>query len=387
MPFALPVQLRETVQSIAREVLNPNSEKIDRLAEWPKENMRALQDSGLTGLVAPTEAGGYGKGLLSLAQACEILGGACPSTATCFGMHSVATAVLAARPTDDQFERFLIPIAKGKHLTSLALSEPGTGSHFYFPEASLEPNDDSSFLLNGRKSFVTNGSHVDSYVVSAAMRQNQGVIGSFSCVIVPSQSEGLHWGGPWNGLGMRGNSSLNLDLKNIRVEKRDLLGEEGSQLWYMFEIIAPYFLMGMAGTYLGISQDALNAAVNHLNSRAYSHSGMRLANLPLLQHRLGILWAQVERTRQLVYSAAAAADAKSTTSLPGILSAKAESSDCAVTVTNEVMTLLGGSGYAENSRIGQNLRDARASHVMAPTTDILRKWTARALLGLPLLGD
>jgi alkylation response protein AidB-like acyl-CoA dehydrogenase len=100
-----------------------------------------------------------------------------------------------------------------------------------------------------------------------------------------------------------------------------------------------------------------------------------------------MLWGQVERTRQLVYHAAAEGDAGTAESLPALLAAKAEVADCAVAVANEAMTLVGGQAYRDRAPLERHLRDARAAPVMAPTPDVLRTWLGRSLLGLPLLGD
>ncbi len=107
----------------------------------------------------------------------------------------------------------------------------------------------------------------------------------------------------------------------------------------------------------------------------------------MLQHRLGSLWGMLERTRRLAYHAAASFDAGDPDALPAVFTTKAEVAECAVEMVNEVMTLTGGMAYREGSKLHQLLRDARAAHVMAPTTDLLRVWTGRTLLGRPILGD
>jgi len=108
-------------------------------------------------------------------------------------------------------------------------------------------------------------------------------------------------------------------------------------------------------------------------------------SVAVVAHRLGALWTTLEATRQLIYSAAARGDAGDADALPAILAAKAAAADAAVTLANEAMTLGGGMAYRDNSRLARILRDARASHVMAPTTDILKTWVGRALLKLPLI--
>jgi len=380
-------EILQRTQEVVSDVVAPLAARTDREARWPKESFEALQAAGLGGLVVPRSAGGLGMGLSGLAHVCETLGTACPSTAISYGMHHVAAAVLSAKATPDQVQRFVEPIARGEHLTTLALSEPGTGAHFYLPQTRLAHADDGSLLVSGQKSFVTNAEHADSYVVSVVAVGEGSSSGEFSCVAVTKETSRLHWGPPWQGLGMRGNEARTLELRGARVSRANLLGQEGDQIWYVFHIVAPYFLIAMAGTYLGVAAAALEEARTHLTSRHYTHSGSTLAHEPLLQHRIGMLWAKVARSRALVRYAAEAGDRGAEDALVALCSAKAEVADCAVDVVNETMTLLGGKGYSAESRVHQMLRDARAAHVMAPTTDLLRTWSGRALLGLPLLVD
>jgi alkylation response protein AidB-like acyl-CoA dehydrogenase len=372
---------------IASKELAPRAKEIDKTGNWPEKSIRALQKAGLGGLVLPSGFGGHGHGLLAVAKVCEILGRECASTAMCFGMHLVGSAVLVAKATPEQQETFLIPIAGGNHFTTLSLSEPGTGSHFYIPEAELVRNENGEYILNGIKSFVTNGSHADSYVVSAVIPDPEALAGHFSCVVVPGEADGIEWKKPWSGIGMKGNTSRNVEIKDLHLPAKNLLGEPGDQIWYVFEVITPYFITAMAGTYLGIAAAALEEAVEHIKKRSHSHSGASLSQQPLIQYRIGALWAKVESARQLIYSAARKGDADGNNALLSLLSAKAEVSDCVVHVVNEVMTLMGGIAYADDGKLSRHLRDARASHVMAPTTDILRTWAGRALLDVPLIGD
>ncbi|WNG14273.1 acyl-CoA dehydrogenase [Cystobacter fuscus] len=380
-------ELLGAADQVAREVVAPEVTRVDGEGRWPETGLRALQAAGLGGLVVPAAFGGQGQGLVALARTCEVLGRVCASTAICFGMHCVGSAVLAAKATSFHQRTFLEPIAAGKHLTTLALSESGTGAHFYLPQTRLTAVP-GGYRLEGAKSFVTNGGHADSYVVSTLASGEAAQPGDFSCVILPAQAEHLAWEGSWEGVGMRGNSARTLRLQDVFVPATHLLGQQGDEIWYVFNVVAPYFLIAMAGTYLGIASSALEEATAHLKRRHYAHGGASPSSQAVLQHRLGTLWAVVERTRLLIHSAAARGDQGEATALAALCSAKAEVADCAVHVVNEAMTLVGGQGYSESgSPLFRHLRDARAAHVMSPTTDILRTWVGRALLDLPLLGD
>lgn len=370
---------------ITKSVIAPNAELEDAEARWPEPAMRALADAGLMGLHVPEALGGHGLGLAALVELANVIAQESPSTALCYAMHCVGTAVIAAKATEYQKEAYLVPIARGDHITTLALSEPGTGSHFYIPQARLTRKSDE-FELHGTKSFVTNGSRADSYVISTAAAQGRaGSEGMFSCVLVDSGSSGMEWLEEWSGLGMRSNSSRTVRLEGVRIPAGNLLGAEGDQLWYVFEVIAPYFLMAMAGTYTGVARASLEIARQHLGSRRHSHSGELLGASPVLAHRLGELWTEMQKTQQLVRFAAERADAGDPDALVAVLACKAAAGDAAVRVSNEAMTLAGGLGYRENSKLARMLRDARASHVMAPTTDMLKTWVGRALLNLPLI--
>lgn len=378
-------ELVERAKSIATEIVEPNAGRWDREASWPEAALRALQADGLAGLVVPVAHGGLGHRLEALLRICETLGTADASVALCFGMHCVGTACLAAKSTPDQAERYLVPIARGEHLTTLALSEAGTGSHFYLPETTIE-HVDGRYLLRGAKSFVTNGGHADSYVVSAVDAGEEAPVGHFSMVMVSSDAAGASWGEPWQGWGMRGNAARTLKLDGVRIEAAERLGDEGDQIWYVFNVVAPYFLVAMAGTYLGIAKRAVAEAVRHLKTRHYAHSGQSLATVEVLQHRLGQVWSELFRTRSLCVWAAEQADAGGPEALTALCAAKAEVGHASVNVVNDCMTLLGGAGYRDGTLLPRLLRDARAAHVMAPTTDILYTWAGRTLLDLPLLG-
>jgi isovaleryl-CoA dehydrogenase len=377
-------ELVDKAREIATTVVARHAEREDAEAIWPEPAMRALADARLMGLNVPEPLGGHGQGLTGLVTLSETLAMESPSVGLCFGMHCVGTAVIAAKATDHQKQAYLEPIARGHHLTTLALSEPGTGAFFWLPEMRAE-RAGGHFSLTGTKSFVTNGGKADSYVVSIAAAVDTSDEGVFSCLVVDADTPGLTWGDPWHGLGMRANSSRSVEIEGARVPAGNLLGEEGDQLWYVFEVVAPYFLMAMAGTYLGVARASLDIAREHLGTRRHAHSGELLGSNQVLAHRLGELWMDLERTSGLVHSAAAAADGAEVNALPAVFSAKAAAVEAAVRISNEAMTLAGGIGYAANGKLARLLRDARAGHVMSPTTDILKTWVGRALLGLPLL--
>lgn len=376
----------EQIKDISCGVVRDCSEQTDQQRRWPQEAFDQLKAAGLTGLMAPLDCGGLGGGGYDLALACEALGRECSSTAICFGMHCVATAVIAANASEHQKEHFLRPIAAGQHVTTLSLSEPGTGVFFFFPQTQISCNQEC-YLVSGEKHFVTNGQYADSYVVSGRTGDNPDQDQEFSCVVLEADSPGIQFTGVWEGIGMRGNSSISMTLAQVAVDPGNLLGRRGDQIWYVFEVLTPYFLLAMAGTYLGLAGRALDEAITHVKTRTHQHNGTRLADSLVIQHRIGQLWGRLNQTRASVMAAAREHDAQSAGSLLPLLATKANVAECSVDIVNQVMTLCGGIGYREGRVLERLLRDVRACDVMAPSTDLLRIWTGRLLLDCPLLAD
>jgi len=373
------------VQDVADGPARENAVAVDRDATWPEQSLRALQAAGIGGLVVPREYGGHGQGLNALARACEILGRECASSAICFGMHSVGAAVIAAQVTEVQAAEYLRPIAQGRHLTTLALSEAGTGAHFYYPQTRLARIAGGKLKVHGTKHFVTNGDRADSYVVSGVHDDNG--LSRFSCAVLDAGLDGMSWGDKWHGFGMRGNESRTLDIDQVQIPADKLLGAIGNQIWYVFNVVAPYFLISMSGTYLGVAAAALDMARRHLMEREYQHDGRVLAESTVLQHRFGELWGKLEAVRRMVYSAGTRFDEGDEEAVVAVLTSKAEVAEVGTQVVGECMSLMGGIAYREGSEIQRRLRDIRAAHVMAPTTDLLRTWAGRTLLGQPMFGE
>ena len=378
---ALP-RILALASDVAERVARPLASKIDQEARWPGESLCALGGAGLLGLNVPRRAGGLGEGLFALAKVTEILGGACSSTSMCFGMHCVATAVIASKATSYQEATYLRAIAAGRHVTSLALSEAGTGAHFYLPRATFR-RDGDSFVIDGAKSFITSAGHADSYVVSTVAPGAELDPGTFTCLIVDGATPGLSFGAGWNGVGMRGTASGPAKLDGVSVPVGNLLGHEGDQLWYVFEVVAPYFLVAMAGTYVGLMQAALDATVEHLTQHRHDHTDERLFENAAVTEKIAEMWTIVERSRLVVHHAATLGDEGSPEAPKALFAAKIEVADAAVAVTNTAMTLLGGRGYRENGLMARLMRDAQAAHVMSPTTHLLKRWLGRSVLGLP----
>jgi alkylation response protein AidB-like acyl-CoA dehydrogenase len=251
----------------------------------------------------------------------------------------------------------------------------------------MNKDSDGNYVINGSKSFATNGGRADSYVVSVVTEETNQPLGRFNCIMIQGDSAGVEWGPEWTGLGMRGNSSRNLLLDNVVISSEDILGNVGDHIWYIFNVITPYFLTAITAAYLGLARAALEEIKSHLIQREYSFTENNLASSSVIQHQMGVLWAKYARTRALIYYSTQCYDKGLDSAQIDLFSSKAEVAEIVIDIVNDGMTLCGGSAYRENSSLNRMLRDARAAHIMSPTTDMLRKWIGRSILEQPLLTE
>ena len=364
------------VRELAQALIAPGAAGIDRESRFPDEQLSALAQVGALGLLVPREQGGVGAGLVALADACEAVGGACASTGMVFLMHSV-TAATVAGGGGPSAARLLEEMASGEVLGTLAFSERGTGAHFYAPELRAERRDGSVFV-SGRKSFVTSGGHADAMLV---LLQGEGE--GLDCYVVRRDDSGVRFDGRWEGLGMRGNSSIAVELEDVVLDGDALIGEAGGGAGLVFGVVAPTFLVGLAAVNVGIAQAALSDALEHAKSRRYP-DGSSLVEVATVQHALANMDIDVRAARALLQEAARLGDSGDEGALVPLMEAKVLCTDVAARVTQGALEVCGGQGYTPALPIERHLRDARAGAVMAPTNGVLRTWSAKAIAGLPV---
>ena len=370
--------LQDTARRIAASDLLAMANEIDRERSYPSENLEALADGGLMGILVPADYGGYGGTLMHLALVSEQLGWGCASTAMCFLMHACGCAVIAAKATKEQAARWLRPATRGEAIATLAFSERGSGAHFYSPEIKAERRD-GAFHLEGRKSFVTSGGHAQLYPVLVNASGAEGM----NMLAVTPDLPGVSFEGEWDGLGMAGNSSITMVLSDVAVPVENLLGKEGDGQDVVFGVVATTFLVGLAAVNVGIAQAALDSAVEHAKGRRYP-TGQSLAEVQVIQMYLAEMSSATQAARQLVLEAARAFDVGDEAALPLVMQAKVVATEASQKVTDQAMQVGGGQAYGRRLPIERHWRDARAGSVMAPTNEVLKEWLGRILTGLPL---
>jgi isovaleryl-CoA dehydrogenase len=361
--------------------LAQHSERTDKNAEFPKETVRLLADQKLLGLLIPSRFGGMGASSVAFASVVQSIAESCASTGMIFVMHCCGVETIAKHHSSA--DQLMQSVVRGQQISSLACSERGTGANFYASFAESKATSDG-YLLSGEKCFVTSGNHADCYVVSARAVGSDSATNT-SLYIVEKDAPGLSFSGKWDGLGLRGNSSVNMKLNDCRVPKSALIGSQGQGLDIEMGTILPRFLLGSACVYNGIATAALNAAIDHAKSRTHAHTGETLSALPVLRSKIAQMKIQVDSSVSFAKSAASSLDAGKGSALLELLEAKQLACSMAVNVTGMAMETAGGIAFAGMLPIERHFRDAQAGVVMAPTNAMLLDLVGRAALDMPLM--
>jgi len=375
--------LIDRVTKVADAVIGPNAAAVDREGTFPRAGIDALAADGLLGLTVPAEYGGLGQGMRTAVAALDVVGQRCASTGMVTLMHLCGVACYAAAAgSSPDADDALRAVAAGRHLSTLAWSEKGSRSHFWAPVSQAAQEGDR-VTLTALKSWVTSAGQADGYVVST--RAPGGAAPTDSTLyLVVREDAGFEVAGPWDSLGMRGNASAPMNLKECEIGAGRALSEPGQGFPRMMEIL-PCFALGNAAISVGIAEAAVQSTTKHLTGQGFEHlGGSALAELPNLRARLAQMRIETDKARAHLGAILDAVEAGDPAAQLLVLEAKPAASDAAMRVTDLAMQACGGAAFSRHLSVERNFRDARAASVMAPTSDVLHDFIGKALCGMPL---
>lgn len=372
----------ERASALAREVLARHADDVDREGRWPAESLAALAESGFFGLTVPTTFRGAEAGARTFATVVGILAEHCASTAMIYLMHTCATQAIAAVQDFPQRQTVLRDIGVGRHLSTLAFSEKGSRSHFWAPISQVVIDGDKH-RLSAEKSFVTSAGKADSYIVNTRSIHPAAMTDQ-TLYFVPRETPGLTVTGAWNGMGVRGNASAPMRLANVSVPESYRIGDDGSGFPLIMQAVLPWFQLGSAAVSVGIARAAVHGIRDHLLASNLEHLGQSLAALPNLRARLAQMQITVDTQQAFLDHVAGLMETPGPATLLAVLESKTAAGEAALQVTDLAMRTGGGACFGKRLSVERNFRDARASSVMAPTTDVLHEFIGRALLDMPL---
>jgi len=366
------------LSAVIERTVGPQAAEIDRTGAFPRDGVQALGDAGLLGLLSAPNVGGGGESLAAAAHVIEAVGARCASTATVVLMHYAAVAVIEAYGPQD-IRRL---IARGDHLSSLALSEVGSRSHFWAPVSTAKAGDgDDTVALDARKSWVTSAGQADSYVWSSRPLASDGAM---TLWLVPSKAAGLRVAAKFDGLGLRGNASSPVSGTGVMVPAGARLGDDGAGLDIVMATAMPTFLVLNAALSLGIMEAMVAEAGAHLARSRLQHLDQTLAEQPVSRAALARLRIRTDGVRAFLRDTLAALSAGRDDATLRVLEVKAVAAEAAAEVADGALRLCGGAAFRKELGIERLFRDALAARVMAPTTEALHDFVGRTCLGLPL---
>ncbi|HTP72160.1 MAG TPA: acyl-CoA dehydrogenase family protein [Burkholderiaceae bacterium] len=366
----------EALEKIATEIVAPQALRTDREARFPREAIGALGQTGLLGLTSATAVGGQGLGMAEAVQVVSRLARDCPSTAMVVCMHYCATAVIEASGKDAVRRA----IAAGRHLSTLAFSEAESRSHFWAPVSTARAEGER-VVLDARKSWVTSAFEADSYVWSSKPLAAEG---ASTLWFVDAKTPGLSQPGAFDGLGLRGNASTPITAQDVRIAAADRLSDDGKGFDAMMGIVLPWFQVLNAACSVGLMEGALSRAIGHAGQTRHQHIGSSLADLPTIRAYLARGRIKADAAQALLQDTVAAIGAGRPDTMLRVLEIKAAAAETALEVTDIAMRVCGGAAFRKEAGIERLFRDARASSVMAPTSDVLYDFIGKAITGLPL---
>jgi alkylation response protein AidB-like acyl-CoA dehydrogenase len=372
--------LLDKARQVSDEVIARHAAEVDRESRFPKEGIQALGEAGLLGLTVPTEYGGLGQGLRLAVMVLDEIAQRDASVGMIYLMHlcGIACYIASPRTAADHLRE----AALGRHLSTLAWSEKGSRSHFWAP-VSQAAAADGHVTLNAEKSWVTSAGHADGYVVSTRSPNSSAPTDTVLYLVLKTDP-GLAASGPWDSLGLRGNASAPMQLRDCTIATERAFCEPGKGFEFMLGVVLPVFQLGNAAISVGICEAAVKATTDHLTGKRFEHLDSKLSDLPNLRARLAKMRIETDRSRAHLHSALDAVEASSPNTMLLVLESKAGASESALEVTDLAMRACGGAAFSKHLSVERNFRDARAASVMAPTTDVLYDFIGRALCGMEL---
>lgn len=360
---------QELLQSLFREFaekeITPIAATLDDEERFPEELLPKMAEIGIMGIPVAEDFGGVGMGCFEYAMAVEELSKECASTGITVCVHtSLACKPIADYGTDEQKEKYLVPLATGEKLGAFALTEPGAGSDASLVKTFAEDKGDH-YLLNGNKIFTTNGKYADVYIVLAVTDKNAGNKG-ISAFILEKGMEGFTFGSKERKMGIRASATYELIFDGVKVPKENLLGPANESFKIAMEAL-DYCRVGIAAQAVGIAQSAIDKTKEYVHSR--SQFGQEIAQFQNTQFALAELQTKVDAARMLMWRAAAMADDGAAYATEAAM-AKLFASEVANEVTRIAVQLYGGYGYTRDYPVERMMRDAKITEIYGGTNEV-----------------
>ncbi len=367
--------VREVMRKFTESEVEPIAAEIDEQGRFPRETVEKMARYNMLGIPFPVEYGGAGGDEIAYAIAVEELSKACATTGVICSAHtSLGCWPIYRYGTEEQKQKYLVPLAKGEKLGAFALTEPNAGTDAA-GQQTVAMLDGDNYILNGTKIFITNGGQADVYIVFAMTDRTKGTRG-ISAFIVEKDFPGFSIGKVEDKMGIRGSSTTELIFRDCIVPKSNLLGKEGQGFKIAMSTLDGGRI-GIAAQALGIAAGALEKTIQYIKER--EQFGRPLAKFQGLQWMVADMATDIEASRLLVYKAAY----NKANDLPynkEAAMAKLFAANTAMDVTTKCVQLHGGYGFTKDYPVERMMRDAKITEIYEGTSQVQQMVIAANLL-------
>ncbi len=361
------LMIQNMVREFSRKVVGATAAERDKTKEFPAENFRQMGELGLMGMMIPEEYGGEAADTVSYVLALSEIAYSCASTSVVMSVqNSIVCESLLKFGTEEQKQKFLVPLASGEMIGAFGLTEPEAGSD-PVSQQTTAVRDENGWILNGTKRFITSGKYSKVVLVTAKTDESKGHRG-ISCFIIPKGTPGLTVGRLEDKMGLRASDTTDLILENCRVPEDQMLGREGDG----FKIAMSGLdsgRIGIAAQSYGVAMAAFDAAVRYAKSR--KQFGVPIVKHQAIRFQIADMATQIEAARQLILSAASMKDRGEVYTKEASI-AKLFASEMVNEITARAIQIHGGYGFTKDYDVERFYRDARVFTIYEGTSEIQR---------------
>ncbi|UVH60561.1 acyl-CoA dehydrogenase family protein [Variovorax paradoxus] len=367
--------LLESVRALARDQIAPRAEHYDRSAEFPWEHVNAIKELGLNAMFIPEAYGGAQMSYAAYLACVREISKACAATGIIWATNYHGMKPLIDWGTEEQKQRLLPRIAEGG-LGALAITEPGAGSDATGMRTTLREDGDQ-IVVNGGKTFITNGDVADLYLLFGKWEGIVGAKESISVLILEKGTPGLSVVRLEDKMGTRASSTATLAFDNCRVPRANLIGNPGDGLKILFASLNKS-RPSVAAHALGIARGAFEDATAYINER--KQSGRKILEFQGIQFMLADLASEMALVEGWLWQVASWVDAGEKDFGIEASLLKMRASDLAMRVATDAVQLLGGYGYCKDFRVERLMRDAKITQIWEGTNQVHRQLIGRSFL-------
>jgi len=375
--------IQQEARRFAQNEVAPVAEHHDQTGEFPIKTVRKMGELGFMGIEVPEEYGGIGMDTLAYSLALTEICKADASHGTVMSVNnSLYCHGILKFGTEEQIQKYVVPVASGQKIGAYSLTEPMSGSDAGTMRSRAVLNDAGThYVINGRKSWVTSAPFAD-YIVLFTMTQPELKHKGVTAFLIETDHAGFERGKTEPKLGIRASATSEIIFDNYECPVENRLGKEGEGFKIAMTVLDAGRI-GIASQALGIAEAALEASIKYAQER--EAFGQKIGQFQMIQQKLADMKCRVDASRLLIYQACLAKKASKETgerySLEASM-AKLYASETAMYVTTEAIQIHGGMGYSKEMPLERYFRDAKITEIYEGTSEIQRMVIARSLTGL-----